>query len=103
VELAAPAVYQLACYGESLPTDCSWQGEITLQQNGQINALRFITKNVIAIDEAAQRTVDWFSQYLIVPLDEPLTVAAGQQVAVSFTYQPGDRISALKPSITMLR
>ena len=86
-----------------LPTDCSWQGEITLKQSGQINALRFITKNVIAIDEAAQRTVDWFSQYLIVPLDDPLTVEAGQQVAVCFAYQPGDQIAALKPNVTLVR
>lgn len=103
VELATPAIYQLACYGESLPTDCSWQGEITLKQSGQINALRFITKNVIAVDEAAQRTVDWFSQYLIVPLDDPLTVESGQQVAVCFAYQPGDQIAALKPSVTPVR
>lgn len=103
VELAAPAIYQLACYGESLPADCSWQGEITLEQSGRLNALRFITKNVIAIDEAAQRTVDWFSQYLIVPLAEPLEVAADQQVAVSFAYRPGDRIAALKPSVEFIR
>ena len=103
LELAAPTVYQLACYGEYLPTDCSWHGEITLEQSGQLNALRFITKNVIAIDEAAQRTVDWFSQYLIVPLDEPLAVEAGQQIAVRFAYLPGDRIAALKPSVTLMR
>lgn len=103
VELAAPTIYQLACYGELLPTDCSWRGTITMEQKGQLNALRFITKNVIAINEAAQRTVDWFSQYLIVPLEKPLTVETGQQAEVCFTYQPGDRISALRPGVTLIR
>lgn len=103
LDLAAPAVYQLACYGEPLPADCSWEGKIALQRSGRLNALRFITKNVIAVDEAAQRTVDWFSQYLIVPLDEPLEVEAGQKVAVSFAYRPGDRIAALRPHATLVR
>lgn len=103
IDLAAPAVYQLACYGESLPADCSWQGEITVERSGQLNALRFITKNVIAIDEAAQYTVDWFSQYLIVPLAEPLAVETGQRVTVCFAYRPGDQIAALKPGVTLIR
>lgn len=101
MDLSTPAVYQLACYRESLPTDCSWQGKITVERSGQLNALRFITKNVIAIDEATQHTIDWFSQYLIVPLTEPLAVEAGQQVMVCFAYQPGDPIAELKPSITL--
>lgn len=102
LELAAPVVYQLACYGDTLPADCSWQGEIELQQSGRLNALRFITKNVIAIDEIAQQTIDWFSQYLIVPLDEPLEAEAGQRVAVHFAYRPGDRIAALRPGVTLV-
>lgn len=103
VDLAAPAVYQLACYSEPLPADCSWEGEIALERGGRLNALRFITKNVIAVDEAARHTVDWFSQYLIVPLDEPLEVEAGQRVAIRFAYRPGDRIAALRPGVALVR
>lgn len=103
VDLAAPAVYQLACYSEPLPVDCSWEGEIALERGGLLNALRFITKNVIAVDEAARHTVDWFNQYLIVPLDEPLEVEAGQRVAIRFAYRPGDRIAALRPGVTLVR
>lgn len=101
MELATPAVYQLGCYSESLPADCSWQGEIALERSGRLNALRFITKNVIAVNEVAQRTIDWFSQYLIVPLIEPLEVETGQRVMISFAYRPGDRIAALRPSATL--
>ncbi|MDZ4203131.1 MAG: methyltransferase domain-containing protein [Gallionella sp.] len=101
VDLATPAVYQIACYAEDLPDDCSWQGEITIERAGQLNALRFITKNIVAIDGDAQRTVDWFSQYLIVPLAAPLAVAVGQQISVRFAYQPGDPIAALQPCVTL--
>ncbi len=101
--LAAPAVYQSACYEESLPVDCAWQGEITIEQGGLLNAMRFITKNVIAINEAAQYTVDWFSQYLVVPLAAPVEVEAGQRIAVCFAYRAGDPISALNPRVAPVR
>ncbi len=101
-ELGLPALFQLACYGESLPLDCHWQGELTVAQDGQLNALRFITKNVLAIVEEEQRTVDWFSQYLIMPLADPLSVTAGQRLAVAFSYTLGDPIASLQPSVTPL-
>lgn len=102
MELAAPALFQLASYGESLPLNCVWQGEITLAQGGSLNALRFITKNVLTIVEKEQRSVDWFSQYLIMPLSDPLIVAAGQRVSVSFAYLLGDPIATLKPVVTLI-
>lgn len=98
-ELGSPVVYQLSSYDALLPTDCAWQGDIVIEKSGQLNALRFITKNVLAIDEQQSRSVDWFSQYLVLPLAKPVTVEAGNQLSVSFSYQPGDPISALKPLI----
>ncbi len=101
-ELAEPVLFQLASYDEALPVDCVWQGEITLAQGGSLNALRFITKNVLTIVEEQQRSVDWFSQYLIMPLSDPLTVAAGQRVSVSFAYLMGDPIATLKPDVALI-
>ena len=99
-ELAAPVVYQLEAYENPLPMDYAWQGELAIEQSGQLNALRFTTKNVLSIVETENRSVDWFSQYLIVPLDKPLSVRSGQRVTVSFAYQPGARIATLKPVVT---
>ncbi len=101
-ELAAPALFQMASYGEQLPVECVWQGEITLAQGGSLNALRFITKNVLTIVEKEQRSVDWFSQYLILPLEEPLVVAAGQRVSVDFSYTLGDPIATLNPVVALI-
>jgi len=101
-ELGLPVLFQLACYEDALPLDCAWQGELTIVQDGQLNALRFITKNVLVIVEEEQRSIDWFSQYLIMPLAEPLTVAACQQRAVSFAYTLGDTIAVLKPSVRLI-
>lgn len=97
-----PAVYQLAAYADLLPTDCCWQGELAIAQRGEINALRFITKNVLTIDETSNQTVDWFNQYLVVPLDEPIAVEAGQKLAVAFAYRAGSPIAALQPTVTLI-
>ena len=101
VELAQPLLYQMASYGDTLPLDCIWQGEITLERDGQLNALRFITKNVLTIIEAEQRSIDWFSQYLILPLSDPLTVSAGQRIAISFAYTLGAPIATLQPLVSL--
>jgi predicted RNA methylase len=97
--LGAPAVYQLCSYSDALPLECRWHSALAIEQDGLLNALRFITKNVLAIVEPEQRSIDWFNQYLVVPLDEPLAVEAGQHITVSFSYCPGDPISALKPTV----
>lgn len=101
VELASPVLFQTANYSDALPENCHWQGKITIERSGQLNALRFITKNVLAIVEEQQRCIDWFSQYLILPLHESLPVTPGQRVSVCFSYRLGDPISALKPVVTI--
>jgi len=103
IDIGNPVIYQFCSYHESLPMECCWESSLAVKQDGLLNALRFITKNVLAIAEAERRTVDWFSQYLVVPLDEPLAVKAGQHITVSFAYRPGDPISALKPTATPVR
>jgi len=102
VELAPPVLYQMASYREILPVNCIWQGEIRLERGGQLNALRFITKNILAIIETEQRSIDWFSQYLILPLTETLTVSAGQRIVISFAYTLGAPIASLKPVVTLI-
>lgn len=101
-ELGKPTIYQIASYEAPLPEDCNWRGEIVIEQDGLLNALRFITKNLVAIDEISQRTVDWFGHYLVLPLHEVLAVKSGQRLEVAFSYRPGDPISALQPSVTAI-
>ena len=102
LELALPVCYQQACYEDSLPEDCNWQGEITATGGGQLNALRFITKNIITLNEAEQCSIDWFSQYLIMPLPDPMKVTAGQRISVAFSYTLGDPIATLKPNVMLI-
>jgi predicted RNA methylase len=100
LELGEPVVYQAASYAEDYSLDCSWSGTVHFHQAGLFNALRVITKNVLTVREDEQRTVDWFSQYLVVPLEHPMEVHSGQSAQVSFSYQSGDPVNALRPVVT---
>ncbi|MDH4273738.1 MAG: hypothetical protein OEW08_01735, partial [Gammaproteobacteria bacterium] len=43
--------------------------------------------------------LDWYSQYLIVPLASPLQVAANTRVAVEFDYPAGGSLAAFAPLV----
>ncbi len=103
IELAQPAVYQLLNYQEAYPLDCAWDGRIVIEHAGALNALRFITKNILALVPEEQRSIDWFSHYLIVPLTDPLTVDGGDQIQIRFSYAAGAPFSALSSSLNLSR
>lgn len=99
LELAPSTVYQMLAYQDPLPQTCAWNGNIRIDCDGVLNALRFATKNVLTISLAEQRTIDWFSQYLVVPLAEPLIVATGEEINVEFSYASGAPLSALTATL----
>jgi len=99
VELADPAMYQLFSYDGALSDLIQWHGAITIQHDGELNALRFITKNILAIVVGEQRTIDWHSQYLVVPLPAPMAVRAGEVIEVAFSYGAGAGFDALTDSL----
>ena len=96
-ELGDPVVYQTLEFGGAIQPRIDWTGVLTVTQPGSLNAVRFITKNLLAILPAEQRSVDWLMNYLIVPLPAATEVAAGDRVEVAFEYGFGDPLSSLKP------
>ncbi len=99
ISLADPEVFQLLAYAEPFDQTCHWDGEITLAQNGQLNALRLITKNILAINMLTGSTIDWHTQYIILPLPKPLSVSAGDLISIRFRYQGGAPLNALSDSL----
>ncbi len=97
--LANPEVFQTLAYDEPFSQTCHWDGKIAMTENGELNALRLVTKNILAINLAAGSTVDWHTQYIVLPLPTPLSVAAGDNVSIRFNYQGGDAINALTDSL----
>jgi predicted RNA methylase len=101
--LGAPTVYQMFQYDQPLQTQLEWQGEITITEVGQLNALRFITKNIVAILVEENRTIDWHSQYLVMPLSNPVDVKPGDVIRIRFSYQAGESLDALSGGLEVVR
>jgi protein arginine N-methyltransferase 1 len=77
----------------------AWEGRFLVEKDGCLNALRFITKNVLSIMESQGATIDWLNHYMMLPLARPLDVRAGDVVQVSFAYRCGGSIPSLEASI----
>lgn len=97
--LGDPEVFQLLSYAEPFSQTCRWDGKLTIAEYGQLNAIRLITKNILAINLATRSTIDWHTQYIIFPLSTPILVAEGDHISVRFNYQGGDPLNALADSL----
>jgi predicted RNA methylase len=94
-----PVLYLTVDYNDSGVDRIQGEVPCTASQPATVNAIRFITRSVLAVDLARHTTVDWYSQHLIVPLPEPVTLEADQELVVHFDYLPGDPIAALYDSL----
>jgi predicted RNA methylase len=97
-ELGDPVVYQTLEFAVAIAPRIDWSGVLTVTRAGSLNAVRFITKNLLAILPAERRSVDWLMNYLIVPLPAATEVTPGDSVEVAFDYGFGDPLSSLTPS-----
>jgi predicted RNA methylase len=98
--LGEPAIYQTVSYERPLPTRIAWQGEAIATQSGHLNAIRFVTKNVLAILVDEQRSIDWNNQHLVLPLRKPLAVERGDAIRIEFNYEAGGSLESLADSLS---
>jgi protein arginine N-methyltransferase 1 len=99
VEMGAPEVYAVAEYLGDIPGAISVDGHVLAERAGTINALRFITKNLVGIFPEEGRSADWHMQYMSVPLPRPVQVQPGDQLRISFQYETGGSIESLVSSL----
>ncbi|KFI07664.1 methyltransferase domain-containing protein [Massilia sp. BSC265] len=99
VELGQPAVYSLIDFNQPVDNVFSWEGGIVAEKSGLLNAMRFITKNVLAIVQEESTTIDWLNHYMTLPLAQPVQVEAGDLVHVAFQYRAGGSIPSLQASL----
>jgi type I protein arginine methyltransferase len=100
IEMGAPEIYCFVEYLGEIPASIAVDGTVTALRSGTVNALRFITKNVVGILVGEGRSADWHMPYMSIPLPQPIAVAAGDQLQVSFKYETGGSIESLMSSLT---
>ncbi|MFC5462904.1 methyltransferase domain-containing protein [Massilia niabensis] len=99
IELAAPAVYSVLDFAGPVDSLIAWRGSFAIERAGTLNALRFVTKNVLSILPQLGSTIDWLNHYMSLPLARPLDVVAGDVIEVAFEYRAGTSIPSLQASL----
>jgi predicted RNA methylase len=99
VELGQPVVYSVLDFTQAVDPLISFRGQFLIEASGQMNSLRFITKNILAVVQERGTTIDWLNHYMSIPLAQPLAVAAGDVVDISFQYRAGGSIPSLQASV----
>ena len=99
-ELAAPVVYSILDLSRPTAREIQWEGTFILEAGGMVNALRFITKNILAVLPEQATTIDWFIDYLVLPLSAPVEAKAGDVLKVAFCYYAGGSLRSLERSMS---
>jgi len=99
VELVEPAVYSTIDFERDNAMEIAWDGSFTITQSGTLNALRFITKNVLAVVKEQGSTIDWLNHYMTLPLPRGLPVSVGDVVDAGFAYRAGESIESLQDAL----
>lgn len=100
VEMAGPQVYSTLDFQADVDPVISWSGHFTMAHGGTVTSLRFITKNILAVLVDQQTTIDWLNNFMILPLNEPVDVVAGDVLEVSFRYRAGGSLPSLQLTMT---
>ena len=98
--LGDPVVYHQLLYEYEYGLSCQWSGIVPITARGTLNALRFITKSVLATEPETQSIIDWHNQFLILPLESEVPVCPGQKINISIDYPAGAPLSSLRPIVT---
>ena len=102
-QLSEPFVYNMFQYHKALPFNFCASQDLTATAEGECNALRLITKNVLAILVDENSSVDWHNLYLVLPIEQPIAVKPGDALHVSFGYPAGAPLEALMSSVKVTR
>jgi predicted RNA methylase len=98
-EMAQPAVYSIIDFNQPNELIYAWEGKFVIERSGQINAMRFVTKNILAVVSERSSTIDWLNHYMTLPLAVPVNAQEGDVLKVSFQYRAGGSIPSLQAAL----
>lgn len=99
VSMADPANYALLDFSVSVEPVIRWHGTVPVKRAGKVNALRFITKNILAVVKETGSTIHWLNHYMVLPLEVPMLVRKGGMLDIAFEYRAGGSIPSLQAAM----
>lgn len=98
-----PEIYSTIYYDKEIPRDFRFQRNLTVRHAGTLNAVSFLTRNFLAFQLDEQTAVDWMMNQLVLPIERPVEVQAGERISVEFAYRAGCPLEALQESLCVER
>jgi len=99
IERAMPNSYACVDYQDAFADRFEACLRFSITQACEINAVRFITKNILTIAPQAVHGIEWNNQHLVLPLQSPVGATDGSTIEVRFTYSAGGSIESLSASL----
>lgn len=100
-ELGQPALYKVIDFTQANDKLIEWEGQIEIEESGNLSALRFVTKNILAIKTEDNSTIDWLNHYMALPLARPIQVQTGELISLRFSYRAGGSIESLQNNLSV--
>ncbi len=98
--LADPHYYSTIDYGTDFPVEFRVDVQLAIQSSGHFNAIGLLTNNFLAFVLSEGRAVQWLMNELVLPIPDPMDVAAGDCVSIRFAYRAGCSLEELQETVS---
>lgn len=95
-QIAPLTPYQTIAYDQPIPTTMRVEQSYEADFDANVNAIRLVTQNVLAIDMANQHAITWANQCLVLPLESSFTCRTGETIHLSLEYETGQQIESVR-------
>jgi predicted RNA methylase len=99
IDLSELSIYAQVDYRSAIADRYEIAQSFLATADGRVNAIRFVTQNVMAVDVENQRAITWPNQYLVMPLDQPFLVQRNAEIQVEFNYAAGGTLASLASTL----
>lgn len=99
-ELSKFQTYANIDYQEAIPQRFEQRIDFVLDLSGTVNAVRFATQNILAVNMAEQRAITWPNQCLVLPIEHPFYGNCGDRAHLNLVYDAGGSVESLWNSLS---
>lgn len=102
-DLIEPKLYKTVVYEDYENGVIDANIKFIADRDMTINGLRFITKNILSMNRLSKDSVEWFNQYLVLPVGRDIDLIQGESFRVRFKYNSGDEMDVLIESLEVTK
>lgn len=95
-QVAPLAPYQTIAYDQTIPATIRIEQSYEADFDANVNAIRLVTQNVLAIDMSKQQAITWANQCLVLPLESSFQCRTGESIHLSLGYEIGQQIESVR-------